>query len=198
MTLQAKEHKRSAIREAATKLFAENGYEITTTRDICKAAKISNAALYYYFDSKEEILYQILDETMRTGLERIEEIEKTEKPLKEKLSDVLKMHTARAVNYNKMKLLVHDQKSLLLEHKEALVGKQRIYVQKIVDLLDELKAQGELADLDTKVCAFAFFGMVSWAYRWFDPKGKMPPEELSSIFSRIFTKGIYKEKTRES
>ncbi len=192
MVSQAKEHKRSAIREAATKLFAEKGYEITTTRDICRAAKISNAALYYYFDSKEDILYQILDETMRTGLERIVEIEKTEKPLKEKLSDILKMHAARAVDYHKMKLLVHDQKSLLPEHKEALVGKQRIYVQKIIDLLDDLKAQGELADLDTKVCSFAFFGMVSWAYRWFDPRGRISPEELSTIFNRIFTKGIFR------
>ena len=78
MVSQSKEYKRSAIREAATNLFAEKGYQVTTTRDICKAAKISNAALYYYFDSKEDILYQILDETMRAGLERIEKIEETE------------------------------------------------------------------------------------------------------------------------
>jgi len=192
MALRAKELKRAAIREAATTLFAEKGYENTTTRDICKAAGISNAALYYYFDSKTDLLYQILDETMDTGLQRMEDIIKSEKSLKEKLSDILEMHAARAVDYNKMKLLVHDQKSLLPEHKDALVGKQRLYVQKIIDLLDELKAQGELADLDMKVCAFAFFGMVSWAYRWFDPKGPITPQELSAIFNRIFTRGIYK------
>lgn len=192
MASQAKEYKRMKIREVATKLFAEKGYANTTTRDICRAAKISNAALYYYFDTKEELLYQILDETMKSGLERIQEIEGTDKPLKEKLSEFLKMHAARAVDYNKMKLLVHDQKALLPEHNEALVGKQRIYVQKLVDLLNEMKAQGELADLDMKVCAFAFFGMVSWAYRWFDPKGKMKPDELSAIFNRVFTKGIFR------
>lgn len=192
MVSRNKELKRAHIREAAARLFADKGYENTTTRDICRAAQISNAALYYYFDSKEDVLYQILDETMSTGLEKIREMERTQKPLKEKLSDILKMHAARAVDYNKMKLLVHDQRSLTREHEEALAGKQRRYVRKLIDLLEDLKVHGELADLDTKVCAFAFFGMVSWAYRWFDPEGDISPDELSSVFNRIFTKGIYR------
>ncbi|MBA4394854.1 MAG: TetR/AcrR family transcriptional regulator, partial [Desulfobacca sp.] len=64
MVSSQKDQKRTVIREAATKLFAEKGFENVTTRNISSAAKISNAALYYYFDSKEELLYQILDEAM--------------------------------------------------------------------------------------------------------------------------------------
>ena len=186
-----KEQKRRKIRDDAAKIFAERGFENTTTRDIAKFAEISPASVYYYFDSKEVLLYQILDETMTTGLGLIEEIEQSDKTLKEKLSDILRIHTRAAVDYNKMKLLVHDQNSLNPEHKETIKQKQRVYVKKLIKILEDLKQKGEILDLDTTVCAFAFFGMVSWAYRWYNPKGRITPDGLSEIFNQIFTKGIY-------
>ena len=186
-----KEQKRKAIRAAATKLFAQKGYENTTTRDIAGAAKISSAALYYYFDSKEDLLYQILDETITNGLRLLSRIGEGEKTLSEKLSSILWMHTRAAVDYNKMKLLVHDQKSLSSKHKELISKKQRDYVQFLIKILDDLKKEGKTIDIDTTVCAFAFFGMVSWAYRWYNPRGRIKPSELANIFNQIFTQGIF-------
>ncbi|MFH0788225.1 MAG: TetR/AcrR family transcriptional regulator [Pseudomonadota bacterium] len=192
MVSSQKDKKRTVIREAATRLFTEKGFENITTRNISSAAKISNAALYYYFDSKEDLLYQILDEAMNKGLEQIQQIQKSNLSRKKKLSSYLRMHAASAVDYNKMKLLVENQKSLSPQHRRALSKKQSNYVKKLVDLLNDLKREGELVDLDTKVCAFAFFGMVSWAYRWYNPEGKITPEQLSEIMHTIFTKGVFK------
>ncbi|NIV98554.1 TetR family transcriptional regulator, partial [Candidatus Saccharibacteria bacterium] len=122
-----KEEKRKLIRNAAAKVFAELGFKSATTRHIARAAGISPAAVYYYFDSKEDLLYQILEETISTGLSLIQEIERSQKSLKEKLSDILKIHTQIAVDFNKMKLLVHNQDALDPEHKEEIKEKQRSY-----------------------------------------------------------------------
>ena len=189
-----KEEKRTRIREAAAKLFAEKGFENTTTRDIAGAAGINNAALYYYFDSKEQLLYQILEEVIRTGLERITEIEQSPRPLKEKLALTLRIHTTAAVDFDKMKMLVHDQRSLSPGHREELNQKQSEYVSRLIAILKQLQDQGEMLDLDLTVCAYAFFGMVSWAYRWYRPDGKVKLDELSEIFYTIFTRGIYRER----
>jgi TetR/AcrR family transcriptional regulator, cholesterol catabolism regulator len=189
-----KEEKRAKIRKAAAKLFAEKGFENTTTRDIAGAAGINNAALYYYFDSKEQLLYQILEEVMRTGLERITEIELSPRPLKEKLALTLRIHTTAAVDFDKMKMLVHDQRSLSPDHREELNQKQSEYVSRLIAILKQLQDQGEMLDLDLTVCAYAFFGMVSWAYRWYRPDGKVKLDELSEIFYTIFTRGIYRER----
>jgi AcrR family transcriptional regulator len=186
-----KEQRRKTIRAAAAKLFAQKGYENTTTRDIARAANISSAAVYYYFDSKEDLLYQILDETITNGLELLSKIAKGEKTLPEKLSSILQAHTRTAVDYNKMKLLVHDQRSLSSKHKEFISKKQRDYVQFLIRILEELKREGKIVDIDTTVCAFAFFGMVSWAYRWYNPKGRIKPAELANVFNQIFTQGIF-------
>jgi AcrR family transcriptional regulator len=189
-----KEEKRTRIREAAAKLFAEKGFENTTTRDIAGAAGINNASLYYYFDSKEQLLYQILEEVIRTGLERMTEIEQSARPLKEKLASTLRIHTTAAVDFDKMKLLVHDQRSLSPGHREELNQKQSEYVSRLIAILRQLQDQGEMLDIDLTVCAYAFFGMVSWAYRWYRPEGKVKLEELSDIFYTIFTQGIYRKR----
>lgn len=189
-----KEEKRTKIREAAAKLFAEKGFENTTTRDIAGAAGINNASLYYYFDSKEQLLYQILEEVIRTGLERITEIEQSPRPLKEKLALTLRIHTTAAVDFDKMKLLVHDQRSLSPGHREELNQKQSEYVSRLIAILQQLQDRGEMLDIDLTVCAYAFFGMVSWAYRWYRPDGKVKLEELSEIFYTIFTQGIYRKR----
>ncbi len=189
----AKEEKRRQIREAAARLFAEKGFENTTTRDIAGAAGINNAALYYYFDNKEQLLYQILEEVIRTALEKITEIEQRPRPLQEKLALILRIHTRTAIDFDKMKLLVHEQRSLSPEHRQELKERQRLYVSRLIGVLRQLRDRGEMLDLDLTVCAYAFFGMVSWAYRWYRPDGKVKLEELSEIFYTIFTQGIYRE-----
>lgn len=189
-----KAQKRKKILDIATKLFAEKNFENTTTRDISKAAGVSNAALYYYFHSKESLLFEILNQTLTAGLDFIKETYQSDRDLKEKLTAITSLYTqyyADAQGIDKMKLLVHDQKSLSKEHKEEINKIQRDYLNIMVSILGELKAQGEMVALDTTVCSFAFFGMVHWAYRWYNPEGKIKPEQLSEIFNRVFSKGIY-------
>ena len=186
-----KELKRKNIREIAARVFARNGFERTTIRGIADEGDISAASIYYYFDSKEELLYQILDETMSTGLKLIREIEDKKSDQKEQLIEILLMHTMTAINFDKMKLLVHEQDCLTPEHRASLKLKQKEYMHQITELFESLKRSKQMRDLDTKVCAFAFFGMVSWAYRWFNPDGDMSTQQLAEHFSEIFTKGIF-------
>ncbi len=62
------------ILEGALKVFGEKGFEATTISAICKAANISDATLYEYFDSKEDVLFSIPEVYTRRELERIKEI----------------------------------------------------------------------------------------------------------------------------
>jgi len=194
MSTSKKKNRKKNIRDIATKLFATKGYENTTTRDISNAANISKAALYYHFDSKEDLLYQILEEAMIYGLEQIEEIEKSGLDLKDKLSAYLKMHSNLIADLDRMKILVRDQESLTPTYRKALVEKQRKYVKKFVDLLNELRDSGGIIDLDTTICAYAFFGMVGWTYHWYNPGGRVNLNQLAKILEQIFTKGIFTDR----
>jgi hypothetical protein len=65
----------------------------------------------------------------------------------------------------------------------------------LVKILEGLKSKGEMVDIDPKVAAFAFFGMVHWVYRWYDPNGEVKPDQLAEIYVRIFTKGIFSNRS---
>lgn len=188
-----KELKRNNIREIAARVFARNGFERTTIRGIAEEGSISAASIYYYFDSKEELLYQILDETMSTGLKLIREIENKALNQKEKLIEILQMHTMTAINFDKMKLLVHEQDCLTSDHRDALKLKQKEYMSQLTRVFESLKKSDQMRDLNPEVCAFAFFGMVSWAYRWFNKGGNLSTRQLAEHFTKIFTQGIFLE-----
>jgi TetR/AcrR family fatty acid metabolism transcriptional regulator len=57
----SKEHTRERIINSAKKLFSEQGYQKTTVVDISKQAGLSEAALYEYFQGKEDLLLTIPD-----------------------------------------------------------------------------------------------------------------------------------------
>src|SRR5580693_1625842 len=53
---------RSRLRELALELFAEQGYEKTSLREIAERLGVTKAALYYYFKSKEDIVRSLVED----------------------------------------------------------------------------------------------------------------------------------------
>ena len=190
--------KRKKICDTAAKLFVEKGFERTTIRDIADAGKFNSASLYYYFEDKEDILYDILMKIMDDSLAQLVKIKESDLGLKEKLHVVIQLHT-RVYGTDPIKgsLIVFNQKSLSGKHWEELKEKQVSYKDIVVSILDDLKKQGMAGDLNTTVSAFALFGMIQWAHLWYDPKGPVKPKELEKIFGRIFTEGILTDQEKE-
>lgn len=75
MTAQPKSNIRKAqILQAAERVFAQKGYQEATISDVARQAKVSEATIYEYFPSKEELLFSIPGETARRGKENLENI----------------------------------------------------------------------------------------------------------------------------
>ena len=58
------EETRSRILSEALTLFRERGFDQTTMRDIARAANVAIGAAYYYFESKDDILFEVRDSTL--------------------------------------------------------------------------------------------------------------------------------------
>src|ERR1700757_4735348 len=67
------DRKYAEILDFATEVFADKGYEGASMRDLSRLSGISLAGLYYYFDSKEKLLYFIQQHTFTTIIERLRE-----------------------------------------------------------------------------------------------------------------------------
>src|SRR3989304_8400323 len=60
------------ILKSSAKIFAEKGYHRTSIRDIARSTEMSLAGLYYYFSTKEELLFLIQEQCFLTLLQRWE------------------------------------------------------------------------------------------------------------------------------
>jgi AcrR family transcriptional regulator len=79
--------RRAQIVEVARKLFAEGGYQTTTTRQLARAAGVSDALMYRYFKSKDDVLRAVVDQGL-AGFAAMREVAGIgqDRPLAERLT----------------------------------------------------------------------------------------------------------------
>lgn len=68
------EHQKDRLLEAATTEFAVNGFEATSVQKVASAAGVSKAKVFYYFDNKEDLYAQVLDQTLQPLLTPLESL----------------------------------------------------------------------------------------------------------------------------
>lgn len=100
----AKSQKRKKIIDKAWELFAKNGYEETKIEDITRELGVSKGSFYTYFETKDELLYEILGKIKKKIVEALETINTNQKPEKI-LEDYVKIKMNSAVEIlNNMRL----------------------------------------------------------------------------------------------
>jgi len=97
------ENTRELILRTALELFRGCGFEITTMRDIARAAKVATGAAYYYFPSKEAIVSAYYQQVQHTHSEKVREAWKAESGLRERLGILL---------HSKLEILKDDRRFL--------------------------------------------------------------------------------------
>jgi AcrR family transcriptional regulator len=173
-------------------IFAEKSYHSTSMRDISRATGVSLAGLYHYCKSKEELLFLIQDHCFGRVLERLEERTKGVADPFEKLRIFIDNHLSFfAANMAEMKVLSHEAESLGGDlHKHVSTKKER-YARLARKILREIQEQnGKRSGVDLTVATYALFGMMNWIYNWYDPRGKLPVNQLVDNITRLFLNGF--------
>ena len=70
---------------AATRLFAEQGYDRTSVQEIVEAAGVTKGALYHYFGSKDDLLHEVYARVLRVQQERLDALAGTDEPIGKRL-----------------------------------------------------------------------------------------------------------------
>jgi AcrR family transcriptional regulator len=185
------DEKLQQILKTAAGIFAEKGFHRTSVRDIARATKMSLAGLYYYFTTKEELLYLIQERCFVTLLERWERAAKEERDTRARIRMFVENHLSFFLhNMHEMKVMAHEDEALTGDFNEKILVLKRGYVKVIMDLLGELQErQGGIA-IDPRVATFSLFGMMNWIYTWYQPRRDLPLPQLMEQMLRIYFLGI--------
>ena len=179
------------ILKASAKIFAEKGFHKTSVRDISRATGMSLAGLYYYFTSKEELLYLIQERCFVTLLQRWERAAKPEVDVRTRIRTFAENHLSFFFhNMPEMKVMAHEDESLTGEFQDKILLLKRHYVKVIMDLIAELQEREGAKGVDLRVATFALFGMMNWIYTWYQPKRDLPFPQLIEQMLRIYFFGM--------
>lgn len=187
------EQTRQRILEAAAHLFRERGYAHTRISDIAKAAGMHAGALYYYFDSREDMVEQVmLLSTTRiiTTVEAALAVLPAGASYREKITAAIAAHLFHVLSRDPFTgafARVHTQVSP--ELRERYISHVRDYGRLWNGLLIGARDAGELRDdLDLDVMRLTLLGSLNWILEWFR-EGRSTPEELAEQVSRTFFEG---------
>ncbi len=182
------------VMKTSAAIFAEKGYHSTSIRDISRATGMSLSGLYYYFASKEELLFLIQDycfSTVTSDCKRL--IAGVDDPAL-KLKLLVENHLNYFVkNMNEMKVLSHEANSITGDWFKKVNSKKRQYVDLVKNLLGEIARSQGVKGLDLRVAAFSLFGMMNWIYNWYDSRKDVDVSGLARNITRIFLSGFLGE-----
>jgi TetR/AcrR family transcriptional regulator, cholesterol catabolism regulator len=176
------------ILKAAAAVFAEKGYDRASIRDISAATGVSLSGLYYYFKSKEELLFLIQDHCFGTLLARLDQdLEGVTDP-ECRLRVVVRNHLRFFVdNMKEMKVLSHEADVLTGDYREEVGRKKRRYVEAVTAILRELRPS---RGADLRTATFALFGMMNWIYTWYREEKDLVVGELEDEILHLFLDGF--------
>lgn len=177
------------ILHTSARLFAEKGFHNASVRDISRETGVSLAGLYYYFQTKEELLFLILEDAFDSVLGNLEaSIQDYQGP--DKIRFFVANHLRYFVeNLSEMKVVSHEFDSLASPYREKIQEKKRAYVKRLTQILSDLPNQRRKPVTDPKLAALALFGMINWVYTWYNPRKRRPINEVVEAMSEIFLHG---------
>ncbi|MGD2109214.1 MAG: TetR/AcrR family transcriptional regulator [Phycisphaerae bacterium] len=180
------------ILEAATGLIARVGYANASMRSVAKAAQVSLAGLYHYFDSKEKMLFLIQFRTFNSLLSSLRErLHGVADPV-EQLRVMVRTHVDYfAANMAALKVCSHELDSLTGDAYQETNKLRRDYYDIARGIINRvLDARAADASLDRHVATMSLFGMLNWLYRWYTPKPGWAPTTVANQISSQFLGGV--------
>jgi TetR/AcrR family transcriptional regulator, cholesterol catabolism regulator len=188
------------ILDYATEIFADKGYEGASMRDLSRLSGISLAGLYYYFKSKEDLLYIIQHHTFITIIERLRERLAGSDDPEERIRIFVQNHVDYALARAKaMKVLSHEDDVLRNSYGAELAAIKREYYRICVGLVDDLVEAEELnpvgpqgagRGISARTAVMTLFGAMNWLYTWHNPRVDPDAVTLAREISDIFLLGI--------
>lgn len=178
----------------AAEIFHEQGFDATSMSNIAAAVDLTKAGLYYYIESKEDLLFAIMNYAMERLETMVIEPSRQFADSRKRLESIIACHGRLLTEGNTAIAILTDEiEGLKPEHRRAILDRKRVYMEFVRDTLEALRAEGRLRDVDSTVATFSLFGTLLWLPRWYRPDGKLSGDQIIEEIIKIATGGLLKD-----
>lgn len=181
------------VRSAAARLFAERGFARASMRDLAGAAGMSLSGLYHYFESKDELLYELQRDAFERLISPLAQLP-ADLPPAAKIERLVQNHLEFfAAHITEMKVLSHESGALSDELARKMRRLRRNYYDLCLAIVIDLLRSRRRRDLDPRITTMSLFGMINWIYTWYKPATDGPAALLARQMTEVFLHGVDRE-----
>lgn len=189
-----------AIQQEAVRLFAQQGYEATSMRDIARGVGLLPGSLYAHITSKEQLLLEIIEEGIDEFLSGAAEVMAEDDLAPVKLRKAVRRHMeVIAAGRERTGIVFHQWRALSGENRERVLAKRNAYEQHFVDILEAGIREGSFRPrLDSRFAVLVILGALNWAPEWFSPSGGRTADEVGERVCDLLLEGLEVDSSREA
>lgn len=177
----------------AVELMNEHGYHGTPLREIAKNVGVQMSTLYYYFTSKQSLLFYVMERTTKRLMGEVENSVDPDDSPANQLAAAIEAHVRFHAQYPKESRIAETELRSLEEPN----------LTKIVEIRDDYEAiyqriinQGKADDLftaiDTKTATRSMLISMTEVANWYRPNGRLSLDQVSEVYKTLFLGGLVK------
>jgi len=181
--------KRLEILRSAAAVFRRRGYYGASVDAIARELHMTKGNLYYYFRSKEEILYFCHDYSVNLLLELLARVEASNASPPEKLRTLIVEFVHMILDELHGTALTLDPQALSPQRLRKIVARRDEFDRGVRRILRQGMDQGAFEEKDVKLLELAILGSLNWIPRWFSPAGPAHSDEIAAAFADFLVAG---------
>jgi TetR/AcrR family transcriptional regulator, cholesterol catabolism regulator len=186
--------RRDDLVRAAARLFSERGYHGTSMQHLADALGLLRGSLYAHIGSKEELLFDVVDDGAerflargRAALEAPTATERLRRFMVEHVQTAIEHLEAGTVFLNEWRYLSDERRSVIQAKRDEYEGM-------LTSIIEAGVTSGEFrADVDVRFAVLLVLSAGNWVYEWYRPGGALGPTQIGERFAELIVMGLKEE-----
>ncbi len=184
--------RRKEVMDVAARIFSEKGYEATSIQEIAEEVGILKGSLYYYIDTKEDLLFGVIEEAYDAALGVIQELEQRDGSALDLIDALVRRHAEVFAGTRLQSSVFFREFRALSEKRQKTIREAAdVYNRFVVSQIRRGQRAGEIrSEINARLAAIGIIGMMNSMAFWYRPDGPATAAQIGAEFSRLVIGGL--------
>lgn len=184
------EERRTEILRSLGEVLRERHISALRMQDIADRLGLTKGNLYYYFKSKQDLLFHCHMRSMDGSLAALAQVQAIEASAAERVHLLLTLHIRNILDESYGAVLLTDLENLSSKQRRDYIALRDKFEHGLRELIHAGMLAGEFPARSVTTIGFAILGGINWMSKWFNPKGPETSAQIAAAFADFFVDGL--------
>ncbi len=182
--------RKTELLAAAGALFSRLGYHGTTVRDVARELDMQGGSLYAHMDSKEDLLWQIVD-TVAAKFQAAADAVPAGLGPEARLAALVRAHLETVASELHFATVFFNEWTCLSDRRRAKIASRRDQYEGLFrQVIEQGARQGVFRVESSKLAAIYVLSVLNWSYQWFKPTATLSIAEVADHFTALTLRAL--------